>query len=236
MMVTDKSKDKIAAMFNSIAPSYDLLNHLLSMGIDKIWRKRVVKIVENCGAKKIVDIAAGTGDLSIAMARKIADAEILGVDISDGMLAVAREKSAKCGLSNRVTFSIDDALGLSFQDNSFDALTVAFGVRNFENLEQGLSEMLRVVKKGGTVVVLELSIPTNPLFGFVYNLYFNKILPIIGKFTSKSDFAYNYLPQSVTEFPSGDRFVSLLDKVGYVKCKKRELCGGIATIYHAEKQ
>lgn len=235
-MVTDKNKDKIAAMFDSIAPSYDLLNHLLSMGIDKIWRKKVVKIIKRCGATKIVDIAAGTGDLSIAMARKIKDAEICGVDISEGMLEVAREKALKCNLSDKIAFSIDDALNLTFEDDSFDALTVAFGVRNFENLELGLSEMLRVVKRGGTIVILELSIPTNPLFRAGYNLYFTKILPIIGKMTSKSDFAYKYLPQSVTEFPSGDKFLSLLDKVGYVKCGKRELCGAIATIYHAEKQ
>ncbi|MEG1649389.1 MAG: bifunctional demethylmenaquinone methyltransferase/2-methoxy-6-polyprenyl-1,4-benzoquinol methylase UbiE [Rikenellaceae bacterium] len=234
-MITDKSKDKIAAMFNSIAPSYDLLNHLLSMGIDKIWRRRVVKIIKGCGAKKILDIAAGTGDLSIAMARNIADAQIHGVDISEGMLAVARDKAAKKRLSGKITFTIDDALCLSYVDNSFDALTVAFGVRNFENLELGLSEMLRVVKPKATIVVLELSIPTNPIFRGVYNFYFTKILPLIGKATSKSDFAYKYLPQSVTEFPSGDKFLSLMCKVGYVNCKKRELCGAIATIYSAEK-
>lgn len=231
----DKRRETIAAMFNEIAFKYDFLNHFLSLGIDKLWRRRVVKMVKKSNPKSILDIAAGTGDLSLSLAKKIEAATVIGADISQGMLNIAIEKCKKCNLDSRVSFEVGDALDLRFSTESFDALTVAFGVRNFENLEKGLSEMLRVTKKDGLVVVLELSMPQNSVVRWGYNLYFTKILPIIGRMTSKSDFAYNYLPMSVGSFVSGEKFLDVMSSVGYKNIGKRGLCLGIATIYYGYK-
>ncbi|MFI3321539.1 MAG: bifunctional demethylmenaquinone methyltransferase/2-methoxy-6-polyprenyl-1,4-benzoquinol methylase UbiE [Rikenellaceae bacterium] len=231
----DKRKETIAAMFDEIAFKYDFLNHFLSLGIDKIWRRKVVKLVKKQNPSKILDIAAGTGDLSIKLAQKIENCSIIGADISEGMLEIARQKVAKKALTERVTFEIGDALDLKYSDCSFDAITVAFGVRNFENLQQGLTQMLRVTKEGGLVVVLELSMPQSKLVRWGYNIYFTKILPIIGRLTSKSSFAYNYLPMSVENFVSGEQFLELMNKVGYKNCRKRSLSFGIATVYYGTK-
>ncbi len=237
-MKTDKEKDKIAAMFDNIAPKYDFLNHFLSLGIDKIWRRKVVKSVARSGSAvvNVLDIASGTGDLAIALAKGIDGVKVVGADISEGMLKVGREKIVAKGLEGRVELRLGDALALEFDDNSFDAVTTAFGVRNFENLDLGLSEMLRVIRPGGKLVILELSMPTNVMLRGLYKFYFLRLLPLIGNFTSKSSFAYSYLPESVAEFASGDEFLAHLESVGGVMLSKRELSGGIASIYIAYKK
>lgn len=227
-------KEQVAQMFDNISARYDFLNHLLSMGIDKGWRRKVVKIVRQSNPSVILDIATGTGDLAIALS-KIEGTQITGCDISAGMLKVGEEKVAKKGLSNRIKLQLGDSENLPFEDNSFDAITVAFGVRNFENLEKGLEEIYRVVKPGGRVVVLEFSSPTAFPFKQIYRFYFKYILPTIGKLVSKDDSAYTYLPESVDAFPYGDRFIAILNKLGYSQPVAKEVTFGIATIYSATK-
>ncbi|NVK04015.1 MAG: bifunctional demethylmenaquinone methyltransferase/2-methoxy-6-polyprenyl-1,4-benzoquinol methylase UbiE [Flavobacteriia bacterium] len=227
-------KEQVAKMFDNISARYDFLNHLLSLGIDKGWRRKVVRIVSATQPTKVLDIATGTADLAIALS-KIDGAHITGVDISAGMLKVGGEKIDKKGLSERIALQLGDSEQLPFEDNSFDAITVAFGVRNFENLEAGLSEMLRVVKPGGKVVVLEFSQPTGFPFKQIYRFYFKYILPTIGRLVSKDQSAYTYLPESVDAFPYGQRFLDILGKLGYSKAVARPVTFGVATIYTATK-
>lgn len=227
-------KQQVAEMFDNISARYDFLNHFLSMGIDKGWRRKVVRMI---GAKKpstILDIATGTGDLAIALS-KIPNTQITGLDLSAGMLKVGEEKIAKKGLTTQISLQQGDSENLPFEDNSFDAITVAFGVRNFENLEKGLSEIYRVVKPGGTVAVLEFSQPTGFPFKQVYRFYFKFILPTIGRMVSKDDSAYTYLPESVDAFPYGDRFIQILNKLGFSQPVAKEVTFGVATIYTATK-
>lgn len=227
-------KEQVAKMFDNISGNYDFLNHFLSMGIDKGWRKKVVKHISNAGAKSILDIATGTGDLAIAMS-KIPNSEVTGLDISAGMLKVGEEKISKLGLSDRIKLHLGDSEDIPFADNSFDAITVSFGARNFENLEKGLAEMLRVVKPGGTVAVLEFSQPDKFPFKQVYGFYFKNILPRIGKMVSKDSSAYTYLPESVNAFPYGKAFTDILTKLGYKNPKAQKVTFGVATIYLAKK-
>lgn len=227
-------KEQVAKMFDNISARYDFLNHLLSLGIDKGWRRKVVRIVSATQPTKVLDIATGTADLAIALS-KIDGAHITGVDISAGMLKVGGEKIDKKGLSERIALQLGDSEQLPFEDNSFDAITVAFGVRNFENLEAGLSEMLRVVKPGGKVVVLEFSQPTGFPFKQIYRFYFKYILPTVGRLVSKDQSAYTYLPESVDAFPYGQRFLDILGKLGYSKAVARPVTFGVATIYTATK-
>lgn len=221
-------------MFDNISARYDFLNHLLSLGIDKGWRRKVVRIVSGTNPTKVLDIATGTADLAIALS-KIENTHITGVDISAGMLKVGGEKIDKKGLSERIALQLGDSEQLPFEDNSFDAITVAFGVRNFENLEAGLKEMLRVVKPGGKVVVLEFSQPTGFPFKQIYRFYFKFILPTIGRLVSKDQSAYTYLPESVDAFPYGQRFLDILAKLGYSKAVAKAVTFGVATIYTATK-
>lgn len=221
-------------MFDNISARYDFLNHLLSLGIDKGWRRKVVRIVSGTNPTKVLDIATGTADLAIALS-KIENTHITGVDISAGMLKVGGEKIDKKGLSERIALQLGDSEQLPFEDNSFDTITVAFGVRNFENLEAGLKEMLRVVKPGGKVVVLEFSQPTGFPFKQIYRFYFKFILPTIGRLVSKDQSAYTYLPESVDAFPYGQRFLDILAKLGYSKAVAKAVTFGVATIYTATK-
>lgn len=229
-----KDKEKIRAMFDSIAPRYDFLNHFLSLGIDKRWRRKVVEIVRESSAINVLDVATGTGDLAISIAKSIDDCNVVAVDISPNMLEIAKQKVLNLNLQNRVTCSIDDALELSFEDNSFDALTIAFGVRNFEHLDKGLKELLRVVKPGGKLVILEISTPKG-LMAKPYMFYFKTILPNLGKLISKDKSAYAYLSKSVVEFPSGTEFVNKLCLNGYNNVEYIPLLKGIAAIYIANK-
>ncbi len=231
----NKERAKIEGMFDSIAPKYDLLNHLLSAGVDKSWRRKLVGLLGRSNPKKVLDVATGTGDLALLIARKVESATVVGVDISEGMLSVARKKTAERGMQSRVSFAQEDALGLSFDTGSFDSVTVAFGVRNFENLEKGMTELCRVIKDGGELYVLELSMPTNKLLGWFYRLYFSNILPMIGRITSKNKTAYQYLYDSVEGFTKPAEFVELLKKCGFKEAKANSLTFGISTLYIAKK-
>ena len=229
----ETKKKQVTKMFDNIAGSYDFLNHTLSLGMDNIWRKIAIKKLGNKPAT-ILDIATGTADFAI-IASKHTKANITGIDISQGMLDIGVEKITKKGLTNRIQLQLADSEKLPFVDNSYDAITAGFGVRNFEDLNKGLSEMYRTLKPGGKVAILEPSEPTNfPLKQF-YNLYFHHILPFIGGIISKDKNAYTYLPDSVSAFPSGKDFLTELDKVGFKESKHIPLTFGIVSLYIAIK-
>ena len=227
-------KEQIAAMFNSISGKYDFLNHFLSLGIDILWRKRAVRLLTKHQPQLILDIATGTGDFAIE-ALSLKPKKIIGVDISEGMLSVGREKLIKKNLTDKIELISGDSEVLPFEDNFFDAVIVSFGVRNFENLEKGLSDMLRVLKPGGKVVILEFSKPKSFPFKQLYKFYFQWILPKIGKLISKKHAAYTYLPDSVQAFPDGDDFLNILDKIGFQKNQCTPLTLGISSIYFGSK-
>ncbi len=227
-------KEQIAAMFNSISGKYDFLNHFLSLGIDILWRKRAVRLLKNHQPKLILDIATGTGDFAIE-ALSLNPEKIIGVDISEGMLSIGREKLIKKNLTDKIELLSGDSEVLPFEDNFFDAVIVSFGVRNFENLEKGLSDMLRVLKPSGKVVILEFSKPKSFPFKQVYQFYFQWILPKIGKLISKNHAAYTYLPDSVEAFPDGDDFLNILNKIGFQKNQCTPLTLGISSIYSGSK-
>ena len=230
---TEGKKKQVTKMFDNIAGSYDFLNHTLSLGMDNIWRKIAIKKLTNNPAT-ILDIATGTGDFAIS-ASKYTNATITGIDISQGMLNVGIDKIAKKELTDRIKLQLAESENLPFKDNSYDAITAGFGVRNFEDLNKGLSEMHRTLKKGGIVAILEPSEPNSfPLKQF-YNLYFHHILPFIGGIISKDKSAYSYLPDSVSAFPSGKYFLVELEKVGFKNCKHIPLTMGIVSLYIAIK-
>ena len=229
-------KEQVEQMFDNIAPTYDKLNHIMSLNIDRVWRRRVMRIVRRAKAHKIMDVATGTGDLAIAMAKRVDRTQILGVDLSEEMLAVARRKVEKQGLQERIMLEKGDAENLDMvASESIDAATVAFGVRNFENIERGLSEIYRTLKPGGKLVILEFSMPKNRLVRWVYSQYAHRLLPRIGGMISKDKQAYTYLPDSVEEFPAPERFAEMLRGVGFVRVKTRSQSFGIAYIYDATK-
>ncbi|MEP0987718.1 bifunctional demethylmenaquinone methyltransferase/2-methoxy-6-polyprenyl-1,4-benzoquinol methylase UbiE [Ekhidna sp.] len=231
---SDAKKKQVAEMFDSISGKYDFLNHFLSLGIDIRWRKKAIKMLSDLKPKNILDIATGTGDFAIE-SLKLDPEKVIGVDISEGMLNVGRKKMKKRGYSDIIDMQSGDSENIHFEDNTFDAVIVAFGVRNFENLEKGLSEMNRVLRPGGRAVILEFSKPTIFPFKQLYNFYFRWILPKIGKVVSKDNAAYTYLPESVNEFPFGDDFLEILKKTGYKNTKCKPLTLGISSIYVGEK-
>jgi demethylmenaquinone methyltransferase/2-methoxy-6-polyprenyl-1,4-benzoquinol methylase len=227
---TQGKKEQVAEMFNNISKKYDFLNHFLSLGIDIIWRKKAIKLLKEDKPKQILDIATGTGDFAIE-ALKLNPEKIVGVDISEGMLAVGRQKMVRLGHDQIIDMQMGDSERLLFDDNKFDAVIVAFGVRNFENLEKGLKDMHRVLKPGGKVVVLEFSRPRVFPMKQLYNFYFKAILPLIGKVVSKDNAAYTYLPESVQQFPDGDDFLDILTKTGFKQTQCTSLTFGISSIY-----
>lgn len=227
-------KEQVATMFNNISAKYDFLNHFLSLGIDKLWRKKAIKLLSKYQPKSVLDIATGTGDFAIE-ALKLNPEKIVGVDISEGMMAMGREKLKKRKLDQKITLQYGDSEELPFDNETFDAITVGFGVRNFQNLEQGLSEMKRVLTTNGTAVVLEFSKPKNFPIKQVFGFYSNYLIPFFGKLISKDKAAYTYLPESVAAFPEGDEFLSIMQKVGFKNTFRKPLTGGIATIYIGKK-
>jgi len=227
-------KEQVTAMFDNISPKYDLLNHVLSGGVDIYWRKRAIKLLRKQQPKIILDIASGTGDFAIE-ALSLNPEKIIGVDISEGMLAVGREKIKKLKKQDIITLQSGDSESLSFTDNYFDAVIVSFGVRNFQNLLAGLTEMNRVMKSDGTCVVVEFSKPRSFPFKQLYNFYFKYILPLIGKTVSKDSAAYTYLPESVQAFPDGEAFLEIFKKAGFKNTKCIPLTFGICTIYTGQK-
>jgi demethylmenaquinone methyltransferase/2-methoxy-6-polyprenyl-1,4-benzoquinol methylase len=224
----------VASLFNSIASTYDFLNHFLSGGIDFYWRRHALKMLGNPFPKNVLDVATGTGDFAIAAA-KLGTQKIVGIDIADNMLAIGRNKIKKRNLEDKITLETGKSESMQFSDNSFDAAIVAFGVRNFENLELGLSEMRRVLKKDAKILVLEFSKPKYFPFKQIYLLYFKHILPLIGKLISKHKEAYDYLPNTVMNFPEGEIFLGILTKVGFKNTQQRRMTFGIVTAYTGVK-
>lgn len=225
----------VRGMFNDIAPTYDRLNHILSLDIDRLWRKRVVQIVRKLGAKYIMDMATGTGDLAIALAKNIEGSTIYGADFSSEMLAVAKQKIEALGLTERISLTECNAEDIPLDDEAVDAATVAFGVRNFENQGRALTEMKRTIRRGGHLVVLEFSNPRFALVRWCYRLYSHYILPAIGRLVSKHATAYTYLPDSIDKFASPEAFTALLKEVGFDHIERKSLSLGIAHIYIAHK-
>ena len=227
-------KEEVAEMFNNISKRYDFLNHFLSLGIDKIWRRKAVNMLRPLNPQRILDLASGTGDFAIE-SLKLNPTEIVGMDISEGMLEVGRIKMKTKGYDNVITMRLGDSEDLPFEDGYFDALTVGFGVRNYENLEKGLVEMLRVVRKGGKIVILEFSKPKKFPVKQYYAFHSRYIIPFFGKRISKDEKAYAYLPESVAAFPEGEAMKEILRKVGYLNVESMLVSGGIATIYSGDK-
>lgn len=227
-------KEQVTKMFDTISKNYDGLNRVISFGIDVKWRKRVVALLKKKQPKSILDIATGTGDLAINLTETGAK-RIVGLDISPGMLEVGKEKVAGKKLSETIEMVVGDSEKLPYEDNSFDAVTVAFGVRNFETLEKGLSEIYRVLNKNGTFVVLETSVPTKTPFKQGYHFHCNYILPLIGRLFSKDRSAYTYLSESAAVFPHGEAFNNILSKIGFIEVENRPQTFGVASIYVATK-
>ncbi len=233
---SDQNKTRqVEQMFDEIAPRYDYLNHLLSMNIDKKWRKKAVHMMSNDHPKKVLDVATGTGDFAIDALRAMPELEIVGIDISAKMLEMGEKKLEALEDGNRISLRKEDSEAMSFPDDSFDAITCGFGVRNFDNLHKGLGEMLRVLVPGGKVYILEFSRPKYFPFKQLYSVYFRYILPSIGNMISKSKTAYSYLPESVAAFPDGDDMLEILENIGFKNTKCKKLTLGIASIYSGEK-
>ncbi len=228
-------KTQVGELFDSISKRYDFLNHFLTLDIDKIWRRKTVKQL-SCPKERVLDIATGTCDLAIEILKQNKAKSIVGIDLSKGMLEKGQAKIDKLNLNNQITLRLEDCHNLSFEDNSFDAALVGFGVRNFRDLDKGLKEINRVLKPGGEFIVLEFSKSRNSIISFFYNIYFNHILPMIGRLISKNNYAYTYLPESVNEFVCGDKFVEKLNEAGFIDAQYKEMTFGIVTIYKSIKK
>ncbi len=232
----DGSGDKtrqVREMFDSIAPAYDFMNRAMTMGIDRLWRHKAVRLLRDCQHDDILDIATGTGDLAIKLARELDPIAVTGVDLSEGMIEIGRAKVAKEGLQEVVTLGIGDCLLLPFTDASFDVVTCAYGVRNFADLLAGYREMHRVLRPGGRAVILELSTPTSPMVRPLYNFYTRHVIPTVGRLVSKDVRAYSYLPESIAAVPQGDAMTAIMLEAGFSQARAIPLTMGICTIYEA---
>lgn len=226
-------REQVERMFDSISPKYDLLNRVFSLGIDQGWRRKVMRLVAQEPVEHLLDVATGTADLAILASKKVP--QVTGVDISEGMLEHGRTKVTKRGLQQRVVLQRADSADLPFADATFDAVTVAFGVRNFEELEKGISEMRRVLKPNGRLFVLEFSKPHHAPMKQLFRFYFHRVMPFFGRLVSKDKAAYTYLPKSVDAFPEGADFVRIMEKTGLRECSASALTGGIASLYRGRK-
>ena len=230
-----KKSEQVEEMFDNIAPAYDKLNHTLSMGIDRSWRKKAINALRPSHPRRIMDVATGTGDFAILACRELQPDTLIGTDISEGMMDVGREKVKQAHLSDKISFAREDCTSLSFADGSFDAVTVAFGIRNFDGLDKGLSEICRVLVPGGHLVILELSTPDRFPMKQLFSVYSKVVIPLLGKCISKDNSAYTYLPQSIRAFPQGEIMQGVIRKAGFSEVRFRRLTFGICTLYIAKK-
>lgn len=227
---------QVERMFDSIAPAYDFMNRAMTLGIDNIWRARAVRMVASRSPREILDVATGTGDLAIRLARAAKDCRVTGIDLSEGMLSIGRGKVAEAGLADRISFQKADCLSLPFPDASFDAVTVAYGVRNFEHLDRGYAEMARVLRPGGMLCVIELSTPRGKLTRPLYDLYTLRVIPALGRAVSSDKSAYTYLPASIAAMPQGEEMLRLMTEAGLSEPRLRRMTFGVCTIYTAVKE
>lgn len=227
--------EEVADMFDNIAPAYDRMNRLMTFGLDRVWLKSFVSGIAAQAPAEILDIATGTADVAISMARRLPEARITGVDLSEGMVAIGRKKVAEKQLDSRIVLQVADALALPFDDASFDSVTVAYGVRNFEHLDRGYAEMLRVLRHGGKLHVLELSVPRSPIMRPFYGLYTRTIVPALGRMMSKDSRAYSYLPESIRAVPARDDMTALMAQAGFTDTRWRSMFPGTVVIYTATK-
>ena len=233
---TMPKKEKIRQMFDNIAPSYDKLNHIMSLNVDKLWRRYALKSIVDGTPQRILDVACGTGDSTVSIARAAAPGtQVTGADISEGMMALVMEKAEKAGVGDRVTLEVADGEALPYADGTFDRVTCAFGIRNFEHKERGLAEFRRVLKEGGRAVILELSVPQNRLVRGCYDLYFMHILPAVGGAVSGDKAAYRYLPASVHGFPSPDVFCRMMEEAGFRHVRVKALTFGLCRMFTGER-
>ena len=231
----EKKSVQVEKMFDNIAPAYDQLNHALSWNIDKSWRRKAINWLKPFHPQRMMDVATGTGDFAIQACRILQPEELIGTDISEGMMNVGREKVKQAHLSDKISFAREDCTSLSFADGSFDAVTVAFGIRNFEGLDKGLSEMCRVLKTGGHLVILELSTPDRFPMKQLFTIYSKVVIPLLGKCISKDNSAYTYLPESIRAFPQGEVMQEVIRKAGFSEVHFKRLTFGICTLYVATK-
>lgn len=237
----DRNKgEQVKEMFDNIAPAYDFMNRAMTFGIDKIWRRIAVNMISKemqaaSGVYKILDVATGTGDLAILMARRLDRSLITGIDLSDGMIAIGKNKVRDAGFADKIELTTGDCLALPFDDNTFDCITVAYGVRNFEHLKDGYIEMLRTLKPGGMLCVIELSSPSSPLMKPLYKLYTRNVIPLVGRLVSKDVRAYSYLPESIAAVPQRGDMTSLIEDAGFKDASFKSLTFGVCTIYTAYK-
>jgi len=226
---------QVEAMFDNIAPTYDTLNHRLSWDIDRGWRKKAIMTLEPYHPQTILDIATGTGDFAILSAQMLKPAKLIGTDISEGMMKIGREKVERMGLNSIISFAKEDCLNLSYEDSSFDAVTAAFGIRNFADLDKGLKEMCRVLKPGGHLSIVELTTPVSFPMKQLFHIYSHSVLPIYGRLISKDTSAYSYLTKTIEAFPQGERMIDILRQAGFANASFRRLTFGICTLYTATK-
>lgn len=226
---------QVAEMFDHIAPAYDRMNRLMTFGLDRVWLRRTISAISKAEPRNVLDIATGTADVAIALARKLPDALITGIDISEGMVNIGKQKVSRAGLESRIRLETADALELPFEDNYFDAITVAYGVRNFEHLDRGYAEMSRVLRPGGQLFVLELTVPASPLTRPLYNVYTRLFIPTLGRIMSKDNRAYTYLPESIQAVPSRGSMVGLMKQAGFFQARYKSLFPGTVCIYSAIK-
>lgn len=231
---TDKTS-QVREMFDSIAPAYDVMNRAMTFGIDRLWRRRAVKMLEHYPHRHILDVATGTGDLALLLDKRLFPDSVTGIDLSEGMLRIAREKAAAKGAQERIGFEVQDCLSMTFDNESFDAVTVAYGVRNFERLEDGFREMHRVLTPGGVLCVIELSTPEHFPFRQLYKFYTYTLIPLVGRLVSKDRQAYSYLPRSVAAVPQGEAMLDIFRRAGFRKGQCRKLTCGACSIYIGEK-
>lgn len=232
---TRPKTEQVRDMFDSIAPAYDFMNRAMTFGIDKWWRSLAVKMIKKQAPRQILDVATGTADLAVKLAAELKPEHVTGIDLSEGMIELGRQKVAARGLTDKITLVTGDCLSLPFADNSFDCVTVAYGVRNFEHLSRGYRQMHRVLKPGGMICVIELSTPQSPLVKPFYRLYTRTLIPAVGRLISKDTRAYSYLPESIAAVPQGERMLSLMRDAGFTGCRCRCLTFGTCSIYTATK-